>query len=184
MKYDFHKKRKITELDLSPFSPIGDGKDGKIYKLSQKKCVKYYFHEETQQKELQALQTGQSSPIFPRLYEYGDNYIVMEYVQGISLARYLKHNRTMNKELTLKILNVLEELKRVGFNRWDTEVRHMLINIKGEFKVIDHKRAFSTTTTVPKKLFKGIRKFGLMEEFLTHVKTLKPSLYKEWKDKV
>lgn len=47
-------------------------------------------------KELKALVIGQSSPIIPRLYEYGENYIVMEYIHGISLARHLKKkNRSL-----------------------------------------------------------------------------------------
>ncbi|MEK1833404.1 hypothetical protein AAAC51_44815 [Priestia megaterium] len=56
------------------------------------------------------MQIGQSSTIIPRLYEYGPNYIVMEYVKGTSLAKYLK-NRHMTKLLVIKIINSLDELK-------------------------------------------------------------------------
>ncbi|WP_335871215.1 AarF/UbiB family protein [Bacillus sp. 2205SS5-2] len=181
MENFFRGSKNITKKQLTNFQLIGDGKDGEVYRLTEDKCVKYFFKEETQQKELEALQVGQASSVIPRIYEYGENYIVMEFVQGISFARHMKRQGEINEELTAKILDVLEEFKRIGFTRWDTEVRHLLMNEEGQFKVIDHKRAFSTSTTVPNKLLKGIQKFGLTGEFLNHVNKLKPELYKIWK---
>jgi putative serine/threonine protein kinase len=173
--------RKISKKELEGYSLIGDGKDGEVYQLTSDKCVKYFFKIETQQKELEALQIGQSSPVIPRLYEYGENYIVMEYVNGISLARHLKREKQITEDLTEKILLMLDELKALGFTRWDAEVRHILINENGELKVIDHKRAFSTDSKLPTKLLKGLKKFGLTSEFLAHVKNLRPSDYSAWK---
>jgi putative serine/threonine protein kinase len=177
----FHGTKKISKKDLVQYEMIGDGKDGEIYKISEDKCVKYFFKEETQQKELEALKVGQVSSIMPRLYEHGDNYIVMEFVKGISLARHMKRQGYLDEELTKKILFVLDEFKRLGFTRWDTEVRHMLQNEEGEFKVIDHKRAYTSNATVPTKLLKGIKKFGLTGEFLQHVQNQRPELYHAWK---
>ncbi|MCA1062625.1 kinase (plasmid) [Cytobacillus spongiae] len=160
---------------------IGDGKDGEIYKVAEDKVLKYFFREETHERELEAMKIGQASPIMPRLYEFGDNYIVMEFVKGISLARHMKRQGHIDEDMTKKILFVLGEFKRLGFTRWDTEVRHMLMNEEGEFKVIDHKRAFTSDSPVPTKLLKGMKKFGLTGEFLGHVKTLDPDLHNAWK---
>ncbi|WP_044337157.1 kinase [Bacillus aquimaris] len=177
----FNGNSKITKKDLAAFEMIGDGKDGEIYKVADDKVVKYFFKEETHQRELEAMQIGQISSIMPRLYEFGDNYIVMEFVKGISLARHMKREGHIDEDMTKKILFVLDEFKRLGFTRWDTEVRHMLMNEEGEFKVIDHKRAFTSDSPVPTKLFKGMKKFGLTSEFLEHVKNLNPELHDAWK---
>ncbi|KAA0564448.1 kinase [Rossellomorea aquimaris] len=179
MENFFHGK--ISKKDLEALEVIGDGKDGEIYKVAEDKVVKYFFKEETHQRELEAMKIGQTSSIMPRLYEFGDNYIVMEFVQGISLARHMKRYGHIDEEMTKKILFVLEEFKRLGFSRWDTEVRHMLMDENGEFKVIDHKRAFTSNSPVPTKLLKGMKKFGLTGEFLENVKNLNPELHDAWK---
>ncbi|MGG0185656.1 AarF/UbiB family protein [Bacillus rhizoplanae] len=181
MKTYFNKKR-ISKRDVGKYTLIGDGKDGEVYQLTHDKCVKIFFLEETQKKELKAFEIGQSSPIIPRLYEYGENYIVMEYIQGISLARHLKREKQITEELAQKILIMLNELKRIGFTRWDTEVRHVLINEEGQLKVIDHKRAFTSNSKVPNRLLEGFKEIGLAQNFLNHVRNIQPSIYKEWMD--
>jgi putative serine/threonine protein kinase len=177
----FNGRGKITKKDLTAFDMIGDGKDGEIYKVAEDKVVKYFFKEETHHRELEAMQIGQTSSIMPRLYEFGDNYIVMEFVKGISLARHMKRHRTIDEDMTKKILFVLDEFKKLGFTRWDTEVRHMLMDENEVFRVIDHKRAFTSDSQVPTKLLKGMGKFGLEKEFIEHVKNMNPKLYEAWK---
>ncbi|PDY47158.1 AarF/UbiB family protein [Bacillus pseudomycoides] len=176
----YFNKRRISRRDLKEYKLIGDGKDGEVYQLTHDKCVKMFFLEETQKKELKALVIGQSSPIIPRLYEYGGNYIVMEYIHGISLARHLKKEKQITEELTEKILIMLDELKKIGFTRWDTEVRHVLINEEGQLKVIDHKRAFTSNSKAPIKLLKGLKKFGLSQDFLNNVKNIPSSVDNTW----
>jgi putative serine/threonine protein kinase len=180
MENYFEPEKKISRKELKKYELIGDGKDGEIYLLDPNKCVKYFFLEETQRKEYEALMVGQASSVLPKVYESGNNYIVMEFVQGHSLDRHMKKYGTIDEELTKKILFVLDEFKRVGFNRIDTEVRHILINEQGQLKVIDHKRAFSTSTSVPSKLIKGLDKYRLSKQFLKHVKNVNPSLYRAW----
>ncbi|MGJ7923302.1 kinase [Neobacillus sp. LXY-4] len=173
---------KISIEDLSGYKFIGKGGDGAVYQLTTEGCVKVFAEEETQKMELMALQLGQSSPVIPRLYGYGTNYIIMEYVNGISLKRYLRINKHLPESIAVKILYMLDELKAVGYTRIDVEVRHILFNHIEEIKVIDLKRALTTNRTVPYKLLTGLRKFGYLNEFLKHVKKLRPSLISEWKD--
>lgn len=170
----------LTKDDVKGYQLIGDGKDGEIYLLTQNQCVKIFYLKETKAKEYQALAIGQSSPVFPRIYAHGDNYIIMEYIKGTSLSHHMKKERTISKELTKKILHMLDEFKKLGFTKWDTEVRHVLINEEGNIKVIDHKRAFTSNNKIPEKLLKGIKKYKLLNEFLANVQQINPSLFKEW----
>ncbi|KIL45823.1 AarF/UbiB family protein [Jeotgalibacillus soli] len=181
MNMYFKGSLEIDKNELVDYTLIGDGKDGEVYQLTSDKCVKYFFKKETQQKELEALQAGQESPVIPHLYEYGENYIVMEYIRGISLARLLKRERKLSEELAEKILLMLDDLSKIGFTRKDAEIRHILINEEGNLKVIDHKRAFTSRSSSPTKLLKGLKKFGVSDEFLMHVKNLRPSTYTAWK---
>ncbi|EIT86222.1 hypothetical protein A374_06471 [Fictibacillus macauensis ZFHKF-1] len=175
------KKKTITEKDVAKYSVIGDGSDGIVYQISSKKCVKLFFKEETCKLELRGLKAGKSSLALPKLYEYGDNYIVSEYIEGISLARYLKRGYKIDEALTKKILFVLKEFQRIGFTRWDTDARHVLICEKtGGLKIVDHKRAFGKTRRMPIKLMNDLDKLGGVTDFLTHVKKLNPALYPDW----
>ncbi|MBT2734800.1 RIO1 family regulatory kinase/ATPase [Bacillus sp. ISL-7] len=184
---DFEKivaknKGTVTIQDLSGYTMIGKGADGSVFQLTPEKCVKVFVNEDTQKKELSALQIGQSSPIIPKLYEYGSNYIVMEFVKGYNLKHLLKKEKKLSEAIVGKILSMLDEMKAVGFTRLDIEVRHIFFNELGEIKVIDLKRAFYTDRAVPTKLLSGLKKLGYSEEFLQHVNKLNPSKYKEWKN--
>lgn len=173
-------RKKIIVDDLQGFKRIGGGKDGEVYQLASDKCIKIFYDKATREKELKALMIGQSSSVIPRLFKYGTNYIVMEYINGTSLAKLLKKENKITKDLTNDILFVLSELNRIGFNRLDTEIRHILITKNKDMKVIDHKRAFSSHCYVPKKLLKGLHKYDLANDFLIYVKKNKPVTYHSW----
>ena len=176
-----NNKGTISIKDLQGYKPIGKGADGSVFQLTSGRCIKIFEKEETKALELRALQVGQLSPVIPRLYEHGSNYIIMEYVNGISLPQYLKKEKQFPEQIVEKVLSMLVELKKVGFERHDTEVRHILFNDNMEIKVIDLKRAFGSVRSTPTKLLKGIKKKGYLEEFMQHVKNLNPTLYEEWK---
>ena len=173
-------KGTVSTKDLEAYKPIGKGADGSVFQLTSERCIKIFKKTQTKELELKALQEGQLSPVIPRLYEDGPNYIIMEYVNGISLPQYLKKEKQLPESIVYKILDMLAELKKVGFERRDTEVRHILFNEDMEIKVIDLKRAFGSVRSTPTKLLKGIKKKGYLEEFMQHVKSLDPTLYKEW----
>ncbi len=175
------KQGAIKSEDLISYKLIGRGADGSVFQLTEDRCVKVFGNLQTKALELNALQVGQPSTVIPRLYEDGPNYIVMEYVEGISLPQYLKKEKQLPEPIVVKILAMLAELNKVGFDRCDTEVRHILFNENMDIRVIDLKRAFGSVRSTPTKLLKGLKKKGYLEEFLKHVNNLDPGLYKEWK---
>lgn len=179
-----NNKGTISVNDLKGYEMIGKGADGRVFRLTSDRCIKVFYKEQTKALELNAIQVGQSSRIIPRLYEEGSNYIVMEYVRGISLPQFLKKEKQLPEPIVKKILNMLVEMKKVGFTRIDTEVRHILFNENMEIKVIDLKRAFGSDRPIPTKLFKGIKKRGYSEELMKHVKNIDPALYKVWKNTI
>jgi putative serine/threonine protein kinase len=175
------RKKDNVFMDFKRYKVIGQGKDGVIYQLAPNQCVKVFFREETYKKELKALQVGQSSSIIPRLYDYGSNYIVMECIKGISLAKYLKKNRYITKSLVMQLINLFDELQKLNFSRQDTELRHVLMNEQGNLKVIDLKRAFTSNRPIPIKLLTELKELKLSKEFLSYVKDIRPSLYQKWR---
>ncbi len=174
----------VSIQNLSGYTLLGKGRDGSVYQISEEWCVKVYKKEEIQKLELHALEIGQVSPVIPRLYGYGTNYIVMELVKGPSLKECLRKEKRMSEVRAKKILFMLEELKKAGFTRHDAEVRHIFFNEMDEIKVIDLKRAMTTERTYPAKLLHGLKEIGFMHDFLEHIIKLRFNLYKEWESQV
>jgi putative serine/threonine protein kinase len=102
----------------------------KVYRLTHNKCVKYFFEKETCKKELAALKTGQGSP---GQFD-GQGFFLFDMAGKRGALDIFHHNITIS--VFIHILNMLDELKKIGFTRWDAEIRHILINEHGNLKVI------------------------------------------------
>src|SRR5687768_10173761 len=75
-----NSKGSVDIKDLDGYKVIGKGSDGTVFLLTSDRCIKVFYHTQTKALELKALQVGQSSPILPRIYEDGPNYLIMEYI--------------------------------------------------------------------------------------------------------
>jgi hypothetical protein len=84
---------KTLEIDNPTGYPLIEmGAQGAVFKLSEEKCVKIYTNPLQAQMELEALKAGQHLTFFPRLYEFGENYIVMDYFNAPTLKEYLVYS--------------------------------------------------------------------------------------------
>lgn len=116
---------------------IGKGRQGAVFKISPDQCVKIYPKKENAKKEGMVLLVGQESTIVPRVYEIGENYIIMEYLDGSSLMQYLESNQILSEKITNQILFLLKEMKRLKFTRLDARLKHIIVTKQGELKVVD-----------------------------------------------
>ncbi|MEH7380626.1 RIO1 family regulatory kinase/ATPase [Bacillus sp. JJ1533] len=166
------------------FPLIGKGKQGAVFKLSSDQCVKVYANQVNVLKESEVLKAAQESGIVPNLYEVGENYIIMEYIEGSSIKEYLESKGNLTEDFTRKILSLLQEMKRLKFTRLDVRFDHLIVTKQGELKVIDHVNSFSLEkqSSRPVRLLKCLKKLGLLSQFLEHVKIFDPQSYLEWRD--
>lgn len=167
------------DYDLDKLEFIGKGIHGRVYRIDSNTCIKVFKKKEFYEKELETLRMVQNDDHFPRLYEWGDKYIVREYIDGIELDKYLKNN-PLTPVISLKIINLYDAIDRAGFSRVDTMLFHILITGDGTFKMIDTARVMKETCRYPKLVLKGLKDLGLKDEFLNHVKLLRPELYEKW----
>lgn len=161
---------------------IGKGKQGAVFKISPDKCVKIYAKKGNASKEGKVLKASQESPIVPRLYEVGENYIILEYIEGPSLFQYLKENRNLTDKITNQILFILNEMKRLKFTRLDSRLNHIIVTKQGDLKVIDLVSHFKKKVDYPEFLTKHLKRLGLLSTFLNQVKRIDPQSYKDWKN--
>ncbi|MCM3691851.1 hypothetical protein [Neobacillus niacini] len=159
---------------------IGMGAQGAVFKLSEERCVKIYSNTLQAQMELEALKTGQHLSFFPRLYGYGDNYIVMEYFNAPTLKEYLRNCTYVPERFTRKLLSILNEMRQAQFTMVDAPLRHIFVLENEELKVIDHVNAFKRIHPVPLKLLRDLNMMLLKESFLSQVRKMEPKTFELW----
>jgi predicted Ser/Thr protein kinase len=159
---------------------IGMGAQGAVFKLSEERCVKIYSNSLQAQMELEALRAGQHLAFFPRLYEFGENYIVMEYFNAPTLKEYLRNCTYIPESITRKLLYMLGEMKNAQFTMVDAPLRHIFVLDNEELKVIDHVNAFKRIHPVPLKLLRDLNMMLLKESFLSQVRKFERDTYETW----
>ncbi|GHH96904.1 hypothetical protein [Neobacillus kokaensis] len=175
------KGEKTLEIHNPTHYPlVGSGSQGAVFQLSEDKCVKIYANPEQATMEAEALKAGQLLSFFPRLYDYGENFVVMEYFNAPTLKEYLKNSTHIPESIVKRLLAILKELKKAKFTMVDAPLRHIFVLENEELKVIDHVNAFKRNHPIPLKLLRDLNIILLKDSFLSQVKKLEPTMFREW----
>ena len=164
----------INELQL-----LGTGTQGKVYKIEEKKCIKVFKKRTYCENEIDTLLMSQNNNHFPKLYSYGENYIIRELITGIEFDKYLLNN-SLTPALANKILELYEAMSKVGFSRLDTALFHIFITDDEELRLIDTARAMKKTVVYPSLIINGLNSFGYKNQFLSFVKIVRPDIFNKW----
>lgn len=158
---------------------VGEGSQGKVYLIDNLRCIKIYHRPEFLPLELDILRKAHYEPQFPKVFEWGPNYMIREYIPGIGLKDYLLKN-PLTEDLSRQIAELFLAFERLGFHRLDTRMAHVLVTPEGRIKAIDPANAMRKSGAYPKKFLKQLAKMGWKNTFLKHLKTINPVLYERW----
>ncbi|WP_249745447.1 hypothetical protein [Mesobacillus boroniphilus] len=161
---------------------IGMGSQGAVFKLSEEKCVKIYTDQLQAKMEAEALKAGQHLSFFPRLYETGKNFVVMEYFNAPTLKEYMRNCTYIPESITKKLLSILNAMKKANFTMVDAPLRHIFVLENEELKVVDHVNAFKRQHPVPLKLLRDLNIILLKDSFLSRVQKMEPDTFKTWEE--
>jgi predicted Ser/Thr protein kinase len=162
---------------------LGKGHNGIVYLLPNGKVIKICFTEKSCRSEYYILSKIKKNKYFPRTYGICGNYMIRDFVEGITLKDYIKRNG-MTREIALKVIELLEEFKKLKFAKEDIRCKDIMVRPDGTLMVIDPKKCYSKKRDFPRHLSKGLYKLGVLDAFMSMVKTEKPSLYKRWYKKI
>lgn len=109
--------------------------------------------------------------------------MIRDYVDGIILKDYIKEHG-LNRELAVKLLNLLEEFNKLKFLKRDLRCKDIIIQPKGSLMVIDPKKFYSKERDFPKHLSKGLYKLGVLQFFMSVIKEENLELYEQWNLKI
>ncbi|WP_052144545.1 RIO1 family regulatory kinase/ATPase domain-containing protein [Halalkalibacter okhensis] len=177
-------KKELKIKNPTKLKLIGKGSQGAVFQLSEDRCVKIYVKPNAAMKEGNALEAAADLNIVPQVYEVGSNYVIMEYLQGTNLKDYLKKIKKMPKEFTEQIIMIRKELKRVGFTRIKTSIGHFIVTEGDVLKAIDHSDGLTMHDPYNPKMFRDLKKLGLLNTFLEQAKEIDPDSYEDWQENI
>ena len=163
---------------------IGEGTQGAVFQLDKDLCIKIYVNPNAASKEGKALEAAKETHIVPRLYEVGPNYVIMEYLKGPNLKDYLKKIQDIPESFTEQIIMIRKELKRVGFIRIKTSIGHFVVTEGNVLKAIDHSDGLTMNDPYNPKMFRDLKKLGLLDKFLEQAKKIDPESYEDWQKNI
>ncbi|KGO14833.1 protein kinase [Clostridium botulinum] len=158
---------------------LGSGHNGIVYLLPDKKVIKIFKEKKVCKREREILQKTNNSKYFPKVYDYGDYFILREYIRGERLDHYIKQNG-INKRLTHNIIKLIKEFERLKFKKLDIRCKDIYVNKKCKLRIIDPKNNYSKTVVYPRHLMKGLNKLKVLDNFLIQVEKEEPKYYDLW----
>jgi RIO-like serine/threonine protein kinase len=158
---------------------LGSGHNGIVYSLPNKRVLKIFKDKEVCEKEYNIFMKTRKSNYFPMVYEHGSYYIIRDYASGEQLDTYIKEHG-LNKEISRNIIKLIEEFKKLNFNKLDIRCKDLYLKDDFSITVIDPKNNYSKKVIYPRHLMKGLNNLGVLNEFLSVVSDEQPEVYELW----
>lgn len=168
-----------TEKLFREATYLGQGHNGIVYELPDKKAIKIFLKNKVCNDEGNILSKTNGSKYFPYLYKKGKLYVVRDLVEGNRLDKYIKHNG-LNDGLIANIFELLSEFERLRFKRLDVRCKDVYVLDNKNLMIIDPKKAYVRRVDYPRHLMKGLNKIGELEKFFSGIKKIDPKKAVIW----
>ncbi|MDX8290330.1 protein kinase family protein [Metabacillus indicus] len=119
---------------------IGAGRSAFVFKLSgEEKALKVFFPDFTHiaQEEADIYRTLQGIKYYPSLYEAGENFLVIDYIEGSTLFECVSSGISITDEHIAEVDSALLSAKMRGLNPSDIHLRNIFITSDGSIMMID-----------------------------------------------
>lgn len=138
--YSFIERWCIYSMDMAKnnypihqLTFLSEGKYAKVYLLSEDKVIKIikekYFYKENfdkLHKEIYFYKKMKDISFVPKMYDYGLDYIVMDYIKGETLFDLFFKRKKITKKDMLIINNMLHELEKKEIYHNDTHFQNII----------------------------------------------------------
>ena len=134
-----NKRNRLISYDDS-LKLIGTGRSAFVFRIkSTNKAIKIFFPEFTYiaKEEAEIYEALQNISYYPSIYDSGLNYIVMDYIEGLTLFDCISHGKLITPAHIKEIDYALSLASAQGLNPSDIHLRNIFITSNGEIKIID-----------------------------------------------
>lgn len=119
---------------------IGAGRSAFVFKIkSTEKVIKVFFPSflAVAKQEAQIYQKLEGINYFPTLYEAGENYLVIDYLRGLTFFECLSRGIIISPRYIKEVDQALLLAQQRGLNPSDIHLRNIFLTDDSEIKVID-----------------------------------------------
>jgi len=150
---------------------LGQGHNGVVYELPNKKAIKIFLRKKVCNDEGSILSKTNGSKYFPYLYKRGKFYVIRDLVEGNRLDKHIKDNG-LSEMLIKNIFEMLLEFKRLNFKKLDIRCKDIYVLDDESLMIIDPKKAYTRNIDYPRHLMKGLNKIGVLEKFFKGIRKI------------
>ncbi|TKD72070.1 serine/threonine protein kinase [Pseudalkalibacillus hwajinpoensis] len=119
---------------------VGRGRSAVVFKLpGEKKVLKVFYPEYVHlaAQEASIYHELDNANYYPILYEEGAGYLVLEYLEGMTLYECLRQGIVITEEIIKKVDQALDYARQKDLNPSDTHLQNVMLLSSGEVRVID-----------------------------------------------
>lgn len=168
-------------IELNDCILLGAGAEGSVYLTPEGFALKRFNTIKAARKEVSILDDVKDSRFFPKVLIRVSNIVIREYVQGENLYEYIQQ-KGLSYSLSIEIIDLIEDLKRLNFRRLNVRNAHIFINRNEKLMIIDPRKPYTKITPYPKDIIKILLKLNLFDNFLKHLINYNPDLLTYWID--
>jgi len=132
---------KISLNDKDPdLEFIGKGRSAYVFKIKAENLVlKVFFspHEHLAKQEAEIYKALEDNSYYPNLYDSGNGYLVIDYIEGNTLFDCLVKGIVIQEEQIKEIDKALLLARKRGLNPSDIHLRNIFLTKDGKINIID-----------------------------------------------
>lgn len=177
-KRNLQKDNKSVIIKLDECKYIGGSYNSSVYLMKDTRVVKIYKDPLDCKRQYELLKTTAVSNFFPKIYNFCGHYIIREYIEGISMIKYIKENKFDNKA-ALKLIKFLEKLDINKVLTLDIKFEDIFIKKDNELILIDISSNQLKEDTLY-KILKTLKTLNVLDLFLFELKNYNINLYSKW----
>lgn len=135
----FTDKNKVCNQDAS-LELIGTGRSAVVFKIrSTNKALKVFYPDKSKiaKEEAVIYRKLADTPYFPTLYEDGENYLVIDYIDGKTIFECLVNGVRVTRDIIAEVDAALSLAREKGLNPSDVHLRNLIVTSEGQMKIID-----------------------------------------------
>lgn len=139
-KIVFNENKNQYEATCTYMEVIGVGKRATVFKIKNVgKAIKVFHpkYVDVVQKEVEAYSLlSEENPYFAKMYEYGENFVIIDYIEGYTLYECLSRGIIIEETVIKQIDEAIEYARSKGLNPSDVHVKNIILN-GNQLKIID-----------------------------------------------
>ncbi|WP_209121771.1 protein kinase family protein [Alkalihalobacillus sp. BA299] len=139
IKFNNRKEISVYEKD-DDLELVGVGRSAAVFKVkSTKLALKVFFPQYTHlaKEEANIYRMLHGIPYYPTLHEEGSNYIVIDYIDGMTLYRCLNQGVKVSEEVINEVDHAIKLAKQRGLNPADVHLKNIFITTEKTVMIVD-----------------------------------------------